>query len=480
MSKIKVNFLVNNEPLYSKKVEPSENLPNLRNKYNISNDLIFITNDGYDILNEDEKDYTVEDCLTEGNKVILKKAEKPKEQENKKVLNTPIAESKFLKNKNNLDLYLYPTVELTKEEEKNSIVLMVVGQTGSGKTTLLNAYINYLMGINYEDNFRYVIINEEFNKKQDQSQTTEVTIYNVKAPDGTIIQIIDTPGFGDTGGIKKDIEITQKIRQKFIDELSAITCICIVAPSCNARLSANQKYIFNCILDLFGDDVKSNFKCMLTFCDGAKPVILDSLQSEEFMFHEIIPHIEAPWFHKFNNSGIFEKDEENEFNLSFFNLGMKSFNEFTSRVKKLKKISLNKSKEVLEERQHLEKQVEILQIALKEGLDKISYIKGIINMIKSVKGNLNGSKNFTKKIKTFRPQKYPVYDNRLITTCLVCSHTCHDKCCLPDEEKYGCACMKRDKQTDITAHAQYVRENVLGDSIKIYHLFIRKFLLRKL
>ena len=74
MSKIKVNFLVNNEPLYSKKVEPSENLPNLRNKYNISNDLIFITNDGYDILNEDEKDYTVEDCLTEGNKVILKKA----------------------------------------------------------------------------------------------------------------------------------------------------------------------------------------------------------------------------------------------------------------------------------------------------------------------------------------------------------------------------------------------------------------------
>ena len=73
---------------------------------------------------------------------------------------------------------------------------MLVGQTGSGKTTFLNAYINYLMGINYEDNFRYVIINEEFNKKQDQSQTSEVTIYNVKAPDGTVIQIIDTPGFG--------------------------------------------------------------------------------------------------------------------------------------------------------------------------------------------------------------------------------------------------------------------------------------------
>ena len=145
---------------------------------------------------------------------------------------------------------------------------MVVGQTGSGKTTLLNAFINYLLGIKYEDDFRYFIIYENFNKKQDHSQTSEVTVYNIKGLDGTIIQIIDTPGFGDTGGIKKDIEITQKIRQTFIDKLNSITCICFVAQSSNARLSANQKYIFNCILDLFGDDVKSNFTCMLTFCDG--------------------------------------------------------------------------------------------------------------------------------------------------------------------------------------------------------------------
>ena len=62
---------------------------------------------------------------------------------------------------------------------------MVVGQTGSGKTTLLNAYINYLMGINYEDDFRYLMIHEQFNKKQDESQTSEVTIYNIRAPDGT-------------------------------------------------------------------------------------------------------------------------------------------------------------------------------------------------------------------------------------------------------------------------------------------------------
>ena len=128
---------------------------------------------------------------------------------------------------------------------------MVVRQTGSGKTTLLNAFINYLLGIKYEDDFRYFIIYENFNKKQDYSQTTEVTVYNIKSLDGTIIQIIDTPGFGDTGGIKKDIEITQKIRQIFIDKLNSITCICFVAQSSNARLRRQYRLCKEVCLKMF-------------------------------------------------------------------------------------------------------------------------------------------------------------------------------------------------------------------------------------
>lgn len=443
--KIKVNFLLNNNPSFTKKIEKDQKLSEVRKKYSdlIKDDYVFLSNDKFEISKEDEEDYIVSESMVDG-KIYLKSKVK-EETSNKLVLNTPIKGSKYLFDKNNLKIYLYNSEKLTPEEEKNAIVLMVVGQTGSGKTTLLNAYINYILGIKYEDDFRYHIIFENFGKKQDHSQTSEVSIYNIKAPDGTIIQIVDTPGFGDTGGIKEDIKITQKIRQTFIDKLSAITCICFVAQSCNARLSANQKYIFNCILDLFGNDVKSNFTCMLTFCDGAKPVILDSLQSKEFMFHEIIPYIENPWFYKFNNSGIFEKDVKNKFNKSFFELGMESFEDFTVRIKKLKKISLNKSKEVLIERQHLEKQVEILQVALKEGIDKVNYIKSIISMIKSVKGNLNGAKNFTKKVKRFKPEKIPVYDGRKITTCLVCTHTCHDNCYCEDNEKYDCAAMTGDR-----------------------------------
>ena len=270
--KIKVNFLINDAPAFSKKIIKNQTLAQLRIEYSslIKDEYIFLTNDKFEISKDDENEYTIEESLID-NKIYLKceinnsNSTEPKEEIK---LNTPIETSQYLYEKSNLKIYLYPTDELTEEEEKRAIVLMVVGQTGSGKTTLLNAFINYLLGIKYEDDFRYFIIYENFNKKQDHSQTSEVTVYNIKGLDGTIIQIIDTPGFGDTGGIKKDIEITQKIRQTFIDKLNSITCICFVAQSSNARLSANQKYIFNCILDLFGDDVKSNFTCMLTFCDG--------------------------------------------------------------------------------------------------------------------------------------------------------------------------------------------------------------------
>ena len=52
---------------------------------------------------------------------------------------------------------------------------MVIGPAGTGETTLLNSYINYLMKIKYNDNFRYKIINENFNRGQSESQTKEET-----------------------------------------------------------------------------------------------------------------------------------------------------------------------------------------------------------------------------------------------------------------------------------------------------------------
>ena len=57
---------------------------------------------------------------------------------------------------------------------------MEVGQTSCGQTTFLNSFVNYLLGIKIEEDFRYIIIHETFGTSQSVSQTSEVTIYNIK------------------------------------------------------------------------------------------------------------------------------------------------------------------------------------------------------------------------------------------------------------------------------------------------------------
>ena len=78
-------------------------------------------------------------------------------------------------------------------------------------------------------------------------------------------------------------------------------------------MTANQKYIFTSILDLFGKDVQENFVAMLTFCDGKEPQIVQALKEPCSIFNKIIPYIKGSWYHKFNNLAIYSDEIEDEF-----------------------------------------------------------------------------------------------------------------------------------------------------------------------
>ncbi len=84
---------------------------------------------------------------------------------------------------------------------------LVIGETGSGKTTLLDAFVNKLAGINYYDNWRWKLVDEShLNQLTDgKSKTSEITTYYINDHKNKFnVRIIDTPGFGDTSGIKTD------------------------------------------------------------------------------------------------------------------------------------------------------------------------------------------------------------------------------------------------------------------------------------
>ena len=139
-------------------------------------------------------------------------------------------------------------------------VLMVLGATGAGKSTLINGMVNYIMGVEWKDNFRFKLVTEEV-KSQAHSQTSTITAYTIHHMEGSrvpyTLTIIDTPGFGDTAGLKRDNLITEQIKEFFAlkgrNGISHLDGIGFVTQSALARLTHTQQYIFDSILAILAN-----------------------------------------------------------------------------------------------------------------------------------------------------------------------------------------------------------------------------------
>ena len=80
-------------------------------------------------------------------------------------------------------------------------IFMLVGATGVGKTTLINGMANYILGVQWDDDFRFKLIDEPNSQDQTKSQTSCITAYTFYKEKGSLLPytltVIDTPGFGD-------------------------------------------------------------------------------------------------------------------------------------------------------------------------------------------------------------------------------------------------------------------------------------------
>jgi hypothetical protein len=137
----------------------------------------------------------------------------------------------------------------------------------------MDAFANCLTGMEYKDNWRWKLVDESHMNHiaEGASKTSDMSTYYINDVRNKFnVKIIDSPGFGDTKGIKADDEITQKFEKLFKDT-PEIDYILLTMKSSETRLKPGSKYIIDRVHSLFGNNAKDRFILMCNFADGKTP-----------------------------------------------------------------------------------------------------------------------------------------------------------------------------------------------------------------
>ncbi|XP_051808950.1 uncharacterized protein LOC127535328 [Acanthochromis polyacanthus] len=342
-----------------------------------------------------------------------------------------------------------------KESIKRNRTIILLGATGAGKSTLINGMINYILGVQWEDSYRFKLVHEDQWRSQSHSQTSEVTVYKINHQEGFQINhsltIIDTPGFGNTRGIERDKLITEQLCNLFSDHrgVTDVDALCFVVQSALARLTPTQKHVFDSVLLMFGKDVAENIQILVTFADGQQPPVLEAIKASGVPCPKTDDGL--PVHFKFNNSALFtdnksddDDDEDGGFDQMFWNMGTKSMKNFFAALNVMEPKSLILTKEVLRERQQIEILIENLQKQIKLGLVKMEEIKETTKQLKDHEAEMKRNENFEFEVTVTKPYQHDISGTgNFITNCQVCDVTCHYPCPIPnDADKAGCAAMR--------------------------------------
>ena len=136
------------------------------------------------------------------------------------------------------------------------------------------------------------------------SQTGYISIYTIPYESSFLvrknIKIIDTPGFGDTRGVKFDKEMVEQIERVFNNEnesgVDKVNAVGLLVSASDKRLTEMQKYIFSQVLSIFGKEIAENIIIIVTHAYSSDPGVLQSVKkygipTEKTIFVNNIPFI---------------------------------------------------------------------------------------------------------------------------------------------------------------------------------------------
>ncbi|XP_057368811.1 uncharacterized protein LOC130689886 [Daphnia carinata] len=360
-------------------------------------------------------------------------------------------ECSSMKNVNGMSVYKLPLKESIFSGESSIIrrfsfgepdtfgskpfkTILLMGATGSGKTTMINAMVNYVLDVQWEDPFRFMLIDEDGTTNQAFSQTSEITAYDIHYRNGFRIPfsltIVDTPGFGDTQGIERDKQITSAIKQFFEHEngIQALDTVGFVVQSALARLTSSQTYIFNSILSIFGKDIGENVSFLVTFADGRQPSVLAAIKIANLPCR--LDSNKEPCYQSFNNGVVYVSNQipGDQRSPLDWNDAMKNFQLFFTELCEMPIKSLKLTKDVLEFREIYRNTIQFLKTTIQAHLMKMEELREIEEKIALNKDYVNANKDFEITVKVPKKKQIELKTNEKALNCTNCKVTCHCPC----------------------------------------------------
>ncbi|XP_038590414.1 uncharacterized protein LOC119914937 [Micropterus salmoides] len=340
--------------------------------------------------------------------------------------------------------------------------ILLVGETGTGKSTLVNALVNYAMGVKWEDDVWFQIVEEE-ERHQGESQTSDVMVYQVFGFEGETLSysltIIDTPGYGDTRGIKQDDIISKRLLDWFHSEdgVHEINAVGLVLRSLY-HLSDRLRYIFDSVVSLFGKDMEKNIVALITHSNGLTPVnVLKALDAAKVKCARNEKN--QPVYFLFDNC---QNTERTQGNKSVFETAwetsMRGMNEFTYFLEKSGPQNLMTTIEVLNSRISLTACIQ----NLKERVEFTEQNREKSNRLRKLKMMRSTKKKKISKVGV----EVVFYDGAVC--CKVCEENCHYPGCTLAWYPEHCEVMKDGRCTSCT------RKCPVSDHVKEKWIYVTK------